>query len=161
GQDYRIFLERHAAHLKRTGKIISSTGQYLGEHQGLGFYTIGQRKGLGMAAGKPLYVVEKRIEENILVVGEEDELGFDRLTTGDVNWIGGCPPAEKFNAEIKIRYKANPVAGEVSVLAGNRIQVWFSQPLRDITPGQRAVLYRDEQVLGGGIIERAEKRGKL
>ncbi|MEN4012705.1 MAG: tRNA 2-thiouridine(34) synthase MnmA [Bellilinea sp.] len=161
GQDYRIFLERHAVHLKRTGKIISSTGQYLGEHQGLGFYTIGQRKGLGMAAGKPLYVVEKRIEENILVVGEEDELGFDRLTTGDVNWIGGCPPAEKFNAEIKIRYKANPVAGEVSVLAGNRIQVWFSQPLRDITPGQRAVLYRDEQVLGGGIIERAEKRGKL
>ncbi len=155
GQDYRDFLMRHMPEIVQPGRIVTRDGRVVGEHQGLGFYTIGQRKGLGIAGGKPLYVIEKKNEENLLVVGEEDALRFGGLLAVGVNWIASHPPAARFDAEVKIRYKAHLAAGEVIVLQDDRVEVRFDLPLRDITPGQRAVIYLGDRVLGGGTIERA------
>ncbi|MEW6180012.1 MAG: tRNA 2-thiouridine(34) synthase MnmA [Chloroflexota bacterium] len=152
GQDYRDFLKRHAPDVMQPGKILNLKGEIVGEHQGLGFYTIGQRKGLGIFAPNPYYVVDKIPEDNILVVGEESDLQFFGLIAGNVNWIAGMPPDRAFRAEVKIRYKARLVSSVVEVLEENTLRIWFDHPLRDVTPGQRVVMYEGEEVLGGGVI---------
>lgn len=150
--DYRQFLQQHAAGIARPGPIVTREGKVLGEHTGLPFYTLGQRKGIGIAAPHPLYVLAKDSERNALIVGPVEELGSSRLTAGRVNWIAGAPPDEIFRAQVKIRYKAPEVPATVTALPGNRIKVQFDQPVRDITPGQAAVLYDGEVCLGSGII---------
>lgn len=151
--DYRQFLQRHAPQVNKPGPILSRDGRQLGEHSGLAFYTIGQRKGLGVASPVPLYVLAKDVTCNALVVGEVEQLGQLQLTGRDVTWVSGQPPASQFQAGVKIRYKATEIQGKVSVLEGGRAHVVFGQPLRDITPGQRVVFYEGEICLGGGIIE--------
>jgi tRNA-specific 2-thiouridylase len=138
------------------GPIIRRDGTVLGQHQGLPFYTIGQRKGIGVAGPEPLYVIGTRPDVNALVVGTADELGSDRLMAGRVNWISGSTPTEPIRVEVKIRYKAPPVAATVTPLPGQRAEVVFEQRLRDITPGQAAVFYAGDVCLGGGIILRAD-----
>jgi tRNA-specific 2-thiouridylase len=155
GQNYRDFLVRHAPDVLRAGKIMTTKGQVVGEHHGLGFYTIGQRKGLGIQSSHPLYVVDKIVEENILVVGEESELRFGGLIADGVNWIGGEPLANQFRAEVKIRYKARLVPAIIEVIDEKTVQVRFEHPLRDVTPGQRAVFYCGDEVIGGGMIRKA------
>lgn len=155
GQDYRDFLRKYAPDVIRPGRIITTKGQVMGEHQGLGFYTIGQRKGLGIQAARPYYVVDKNIEDNVLIVGEESELRFGGLIAEGVNWITGAPPDSQFRAEIKIRYTAHLVPCAVEVMDTQTIIVRFEQAVRDVTPGQRAVLYQGEEVVGGGTIRRA------
>jgi tRNA-specific 2-thiouridylase len=153
GGDYREFLQRHAPEVANPGPIISTDGDKLGEHQGLAFYTIGQRKGIGIAAPRPYYVLDKDVDTNALVVGIETELGKDALTTGPVNWISGQPPDNPVRLLVKIRYKSNDVEGTVTPLNDGRVHVKFDQKLRDITPGQAAVFYDGEICMGGGIIE--------
>lgn len=153
GDDYRDFLLRHQPQVASPGPILTRQGELLGEHRGLAFYTIGQRKGLGIAAPQPLYVLEKDIARNALVVGSEDELGGSALLAGEVNWLDGTPPPGALQATVKIRYKAADAPAEVTPLPGNRAAVRFQQPLRDITPGQAAVFYQGERVLGGGVIQ--------
>ena len=155
GQDYRDFLRKHAPDVIRPGKVITTEGRVVGEHQGLGFYTIGQRKGLGIQATRPFYVVGKNVEENVLIVGEESELRFGGLIADGVNWIAGTPPASQFQADVKIRYKARLVPSSIEVIDTHTIRVQFEQFLRDVTPGQRAVLYHGEEVIGGGMIRKA------
>ncbi|MFN7037103.1 MAG: tRNA 2-thiouridine(34) synthase MnmA [Bellilinea sp.] len=155
GQDYREFLKRNAPDVIKPGKIITRSGQVVGEHEGLGFYTIGQRRGLGIQAIHPYYVVDKNVEENLLIVGEESDLRFVGLIAEDVNWIENTPPALCFDSEIKIRYKARLVPGVVEVKDRHIVQVQFDQPVRDVTPGQRAVFYQGEEVIGGGMIRKA------
>ncbi len=150
--DYRSFLGRHVPEVKQPGTIRSSSGAVLGEHAGLAFYTIGQRKGLGLASPQPLYVLEKDVANNVLIVGAKEELGQDRLTAVRANWVNGQAPQAPFRAQVKIRYKAEPAWGVVTPVEASRFQVQFDQPLRDITPGQAAVVYAEEEVLGGGII---------
>lgn len=150
--DYRSFLARHAPEVRRPGVIRSRTGEVLGEHGGLAFYTIGQRKGLGLASPQPLYVLEKDVANNALIVGAKEELGQDQLTAARVNWVCGEAPQAPFRAQVKIRYKADPAWGVVTPLGEERFQVVFERPLRDITPGQAAVVYDGEEVRGGGII---------
>lgn len=156
--DYRRFLAEHAPDTVRTGVITRRDGTIIGEHQGLANYTIGQRKGLGVQTAEPLYVIAMNPLANSLVVGTVDELGATELTAKRVSWIAGEPPAETFTAQVKIRYKAKPVMAHINVLPDERMHIAFEQPLRDITPGQGAVMYAGDTVLGSGIIERKAKQ---
>lgn len=152
--DYRRFLQDWSpAGAIRPGPIVDRSGQVLGQHQGLPFYTIGQRKGLGIAAGEPLYVLGLDPAHNAVVVGPAETLGRDELTARQVTWIAGHPPPAAVPAQVKIRYRALPTAATVTPLAGDRVHVRFTEPLRAITPGQSAVFYDGEICLGGGVIE--------
>jgi len=153
GQDYRTFLSKYVPGVTNPGRIVDTDGREVGEHQGLAFYTIGQRKGLGIAAPKPLYVIEKNVEANVLVIGEEEKLGRDGLQANQMNWISGHAPQEPFSAEAKIRYRALLVPVTVYPVGHDQIKVRFNQPARDITVGQRIVLYNGDVVLGGGTIQ--------
>jgi tRNA-specific 2-thiouridylase len=152
--NYRRFLSEHAPDVMIPGPIVRRDGEVLGQHNGLVNYTIGQRKGLGVQSHEPLYVIGINPQRNMVVVGTADELGQSALTAKRVNWVAGEAPAEPFRAEVKIRYKALPVPALVEPLPDARIAVHFDAPLRDITPGQGAVFYEGDIVLGGGIIER-------
>ena len=149
--DYREFLARIAPQVQSPGPILDRQGKRLGDHQGLAFYTIGQRKGLGIAAPQPLYVLEKDLGQNALIVGHKEELGSRYLSAENINWIVS-PPDEPFRAEVKIRYQAEEAWGTVTPTGERQAQVEFDQPLRDITRGQAAVFFDGERCLGGGII---------
>lgn len=152
--DYRRFLRVHAPEVMVAGPIVRRDGAVIGEHQGLANYTIGQRKGLGVQAPEPLYVIGMNPYRNALVVGTADELGGNRLTANRVNWVSGEAPADAFDCQVKIRYKSKPVVARVTPVADDQIEVTFGQPMRDITPGQAAILYDGDVCLGGGIIQR-------
>ncbi|HEX3053413.1 MAG TPA: tRNA 2-thiouridine(34) synthase MnmA [Aggregatilineaceae bacterium] len=155
--DYRRFLAQNRPEAMRPGPILTREGHELGQHSGLPNYTIGQRKGLGVSGGTdPLYVLEMDPIRNALIVGTADELGRRSLIAGRVNWISGTSPTESFHADVKIRYKSRPASATVTPLSDDRIAVAFDAPLRDITPGQGAVIYDGEECLGGGIIARVE-----
>lgn len=149
--DYREFLAAYAPQVVRPGQIVSRNGKLLGEHKGLAFYTIGQRKGLP-AAAQPLYVYEKDLAGNRLIVCSAEELGRVAMRVSQVNWIAGEPPGDEFEADLKIRYKSAPARAKVKVELNGETAVKFTTPLRDITSGQMAVFYQGEKVLGGGII---------
>jgi tRNA-uridine 2-sulfurtransferase len=150
-RDYRAFLAEYAPQAVNPGLIVDRDGKPLGEHDGLAFYTIGQRKGLP-SASQALYVLDKDMLNNRLVVGPKDALGKQHMLVANVNWISAEPPANEFSAEVKIRFKANPAPATVKLLTDGRAQVDFLAPLRDITPGQMAVFYQGDKVLGGGMI---------
>ena len=153
GEDgYRDFLLRHAPEVLNPGLIKNRSGETLGEHKGLAFYTIGQRKGLRIAADMPFYVLEKDIQNNILVIGGSEELGRQELTAGKVNWISNKKLSDPIRAHVKIRYQSPDIGAIIIPLNNDHVQVKFDQPVRDITPGQAAVFYQDEVCLGGGMI---------
>lgn len=151
--NYRDFLLRNAPHTSVPGPILTGNGQVIGHHQGLAFYTIGQRKGLGVASPLPLYVLDKDIQRNALIVGNKEQLGRQELIASGVNWIAGQIPSAAFRAQVKIRYKAHDAWAIVTPMPGKGASVVFEEPLRDITPGQAAVFYEDEVCLGGGVIQ--------
>ena len=152
GEDYRNFLQRNAAEMLQPGKIVTQDGRALGDHNGLANYTIGQRKGLGVASPVPLYVLGKDAITNTLVVGTQEELGSYELTARDVNWVSGEAPVEPFRAEVKIRYTAKEAWAMVTPLDDGQARVQFDAPQRDITAGQAAVFFQGDLMLGGGII---------
>lgn len=154
--DYRSFLLRNAPAAQNPGPILDQDGHQLGEHQGLAFYTIGQRKGLGIAAAEPLYVIQKDRARNALVVGPQSALGQDRLLAANVNWVSGQVPAGPLRVQVKIRYKAEPAWALVTPLPDAKAVVQFEHNLRDITPGQAAVFYNGDIVIGGGVIRPTE-----
>ncbi len=154
GDDYRNFIQRNAAQMLKPGQIVTREGKVVGEHNGLANYTIGQRKGLGVASSVPLYVLSKNATSNTLIVGTQDELGSTELTARDVNWVSVKAPKESFRADVKIRYTAKEVSAEVTPSEDrSRVQVRFDAPVRDITAGQAAVFYQGDVLLGGGIIQ--------
>ena len=137
-----------------SGEIVDLRGTVVGRHNGLAEYTIGQRKGLQLMSTVPMYVLRKDIGANALVVGTAGELGVNKLTAGGVNWIAGRAMPAAFAAQVKTRYTARAQSAEVTPIEnGNRVQVDFEQKQRDITPGQAAVFYMEDLVVGGGIIE--------
>ncbi len=149
----REFVTRQSDQIIQPGLIKDQKNNVIGEHQGLPFYTIGQRKGLGISHPVPLYVLEKKYRENTIIVGPESSLGRYELEASEINWIGGTPPQSPFSAEVKIRYKALAVQATVAPLQTGDIRIKFQTPLRDITPGQIVVLYKQDECLGGGIIQ--------
>ncbi len=152
GEDYRNFLQRNAAEILKPGEIMTRDGRSIGKHNGLANYTIGQRKGLGGTSPVPLYVLGKDSLTNTLIVGTQEELGSSELTAREINWLAGDAPRDPFRAEVKIRYTAKEAEALVTPLKGDRAQVQFDAPQRDITAGQAAVFFQDEVLIGGGII---------
>lgn len=152
GGDYRQFLEHQGVQLPPPGPIIDREGQVLGEHDGLAFYTIGQRKGIGISAPHPLYVLEKDIDRNRLVVGPREELGRRHFAVHGLNWVGSAP-ATPLDASVQVRYRAPEVQGRITPLEEDVATVELEADLPDITPGQTAVFYHGEHCLGGGIIQ--------
>jgi tRNA-specific 2-thiouridylase len=152
--DYVAFLEKNGGLDAQAGDIIHLNGQKVGRHHGTHRYTIGQRKGLGVAWSEPLYVTAIDAERNVVVVGEQQHVFAAGLEAEDVTWI---EPAgdDEFAATCKIRYRHQPVACRVRLLAGDACEVRFDEPQKAITPGQALVFYRDGEVLGGGRIVRS------
>ena len=152
GEDYRNFLQRNAAEMLNPGDILTREGRAVGTHTGLANYTIGQRKGLGLASPVPLYVLGKDSTTNSLIVGTQEELGSRELIARDVNWLSGETPVGPFRAEVKIRYTAKEANAFVTPMAENQAKVQFDAPQRDITAGQAAVFFHGDLLIGGGII---------
>jgi tRNA-specific 2-thiouridylase len=150
--DYRHFLLDHAPQALIPGKIIDLQGNILGFHRGLANFTIGQRKGIGVASPTPLYVLEKDLSANALIVGPHVHSGSCQLIADNMNWLAGCPPKVPFNATVKIRYKSRDLPCIVDHVGADRVHIKLEDPAFDITPGQAAVLYNGEVCLGGGII---------
>ncbi len=151
--DYRRFLRQEAPEATRPGPILDTSGRVLGEHQGLVNYTIGQRKGIGIAAPEPLYVVALDPERNALIVGTADELGWTGCIAEWMHYISGEEPPGPFTATAKIRYRHREVEVEATPLPNRRLRVRFAEPQRDVTPGQYLVLYQGGVVVGGGVIK--------
>jgi tRNA-uridine 2-sulfurtransferase len=152
GEDYRNFLQRNAAEILQPGETRTRAGRAVGTHTGLANYTIGQRKGLGLASPVPLYVLGKDSTTNSLIVGTQEELGSRELVARGVNWQSGEAPMEPFRAEVKIRYTAREAAALVTPIDEDRARVEFDAPQRDITAGQAAVFFEGDRLIGGGII---------
>lgn len=155
-RDYREFIRDNDPHALKPGPIVNQDGELLGEHTGLADYTIGQRKGLGIAGPEPYYVIQKDLKNNALIIGFKGALGRREFFTHNMNWISGNPPQEAFPAEIKIRYKSRAVPGQVTPLNGHQARINLEDPLPDITPGQAGVFYQDQICLGGGTISLEE-----
>jgi tRNA-specific 2-thiouridylase len=134
------------------GDIVTTTGEVLGRHTGLHQYTVGQRRGLGLSAGRPLYVVALDRAKNQLVVGEDAELRSTICEVRDVNWIPFTTPSSSIEAMVRVRNRHEPAAAEITSLDATTVRVTFREPQRAITPGQAAVFYVGELVLGGGWI---------
>lgn len=141
------------------GPILDLAGRRLGTHRGLPHYTVGQRRGLGLAVPEPLYVVALDSKRNAVIVGPESTLYARGLLAKDLHWIAGEPPGEQFKCEVKIRYRASAASAQVT-LTGDEARVEFETLQRAVTPGQAAVFYRGEEVLGGGVITQALFRPK-
>ncbi len=134
------------------GEIVNESGDVIGRHNGVQNFTIGQRKGLGFAAGKPLYVLSIDSQKNRVVVGEDDVLRKTICEVEGVNWVSMEEPASAFRAFVKIRHKHEPAAATVEPVEANRARVTFEGPQRAITPGQAAVFYDGDRVLAGAWI---------
>ncbi len=142
--------------IPKPGPIFDANGTPLGRHRGLAYYTIGQRKGLGLTSPEPLHVLKIDAEQNALIVGPASALEKTGCIAGKMHYVSGETPTEPFTARARIRYKAPEQEALVTPLEGNRARVTFTRPQRAITPGQAAVFYGGEQgdeVLCGGIIE--------
>jgi tRNA-specific 2-thiouridylase len=155
GGDYRSFLEREGAGTGAPGVIVDTAGRVLGRHSGLGGYTVGQRRGLGVAARRPLYVVAIDAAANRLVVGEEPEQYRPGLLAGGANWVSIDAPAGPIRATARIRSAHPGAAATVEPLPDRRFRVLFDTPQRAVAPGQAVVLYDGDLVLGGGFIVQA------
>ncbi len=155
--DYRRFIDAYLNEQGRKlddteGQVVTTDGRVLGQHQGVGNYTIGQRKGLGIATGVPLYVIGLDRGRNRVVVGSDQELLKRRLLVREINWIRAVRAGENFEARVKIRNKHFPAPACVEARDDGKAFVEFSSPQRAITPGQAAVFYDRDEVVGGGWI---------
>jgi tRNA-specific 2-thiouridylase len=153
GNDYRAFVEERVA--LEPGEMRDDSGVAIGEHRGVAAYTIGQRKGLGIATGEPRYVTGIDPERNIITIGPEEDLFADTAEVLEVSWLAAEAPEVGASLEAKARYKAEPAAANLLEADGERAVIRFDRRQRALTPGQAIAFYSGEEVLGGGTIERA------
>jgi tRNA-specific 2-thiouridylase len=155
---YAEFIDRYLAHENRgedapaSGDIVNARGEKLNEHNGIHRYTIGQRRGLGIAHEKPLYVVQIERARNQIVVGEAEELERLEFTAKGVNWVAFDEPKTEVRASVKVRYRHEPAPATIYPLPEGGARIVFDEPQRAITPGQATVFYAGEEVGGGGWI---------
>ncbi len=150
--DYASFIEHINGRKYASGNFINADGNVIGTHRGIIRYTLGQRKGLGIALGKPVFVVDKNIEENTVTLGSNDDLFSRQFEVHELNWISFDEPPEAFRAKVKVRYRQQEQLASVTVTGEDKVCVVFDEPQRAVTHGQSAVFYDGEYVLGGGII---------
>src|SRR5918993_876885 len=156
--DYAAFVERKAPEAARAGTIVNHEGRVLGTHAGVHRFTIGQRKGLGLSATEPLYVLEIKPDSAQVVVGSKESLGRTQLTASEVNWISGEAPADWLRVSAQIRHRHAAAPARIRLNADTTRPDWtaeveFDTPQTAITPGQAVVFYEGEEVLGGGWID--------
>ncbi len=152
GGNYRGFLKRNAPDRIHPGEIKNPQGEVVGIHQGLAYYTIGQRKGLAIHSPQAVYVLEKDFEQNTLVVGPKSQLLCQEINVGGINWISGKSLQEGFQAQVKFRYQTPETAAKVHPKEEDAAHVIFDHPVTGIAPGQIAAFYQNDVCLAGGII---------
>lgn len=160
--DYAGFIDRYLdaeAQYDRApgaGEVLSTSGAVIGEHTGIHHYTIGQRRGIGIAESQPLYVIGIDAEKNQIIAGHQDELLGDEFTAAGVNWIALDNPTEAVRADVRVRYRHTAAPANITPLPENRARVKFDEPQRAIAPGQATVFYRGDEVVGGGWIVKSK-----
>jgi tRNA-specific 2-thiouridylase len=152
--DYRTLLEERRGYAGEPGPILDQDGQRVGTHSGYAHYTVGQRHGLGLALGEAVYVREVRPTSNTVVIGRRDEVASRTFSAEGRRFVAGEPPAERFEASVRIRHRATDVPCEVTLLGDDRFAVETTEPVWAPAPGQAAVLYDGDECLGGGRIAR-------
>lgn len=150
---YAEFIEEYNGKTYPEGDFVDESGNVLGRHKGIIRYTIGQRKGLGIAAGRPVYVRKIDSRENKVILSDNASLFTDTLIAGDFNWVSIAPPEAPFRAKARIRYQHREQPAEIIPLDETTVQVRFDEPQRAITPGQTVVVYDGDIVIGGGKIK--------
>lgn len=151
--DYRTFIEQETPEAKNPGPFLDHTGRYLGQHDGIAFYTPGQRRGLGVAAGQRLYVQHVRPATNTVILGPEVSLYSSSCHVSELNLFDTHLLDQPTFLEVKVRYATPAVPAKVSSVNSSTIRIEFNEPQKALCPGQSAVFYRGDQVLGGGIIQ--------
>lgn len=160
--NYAGFIDRYleaeeaTERLPGAGEIVDTSGRVLSHHDGIHRYTIGQRRGIGIARERPLYVISIDAAKNRVVVGEQEELLRDEFTATGVNWIAFDEPSAPIRAAVRVRYRHTPAPARITPQANGRAQIIFDEPQRAITPGQATVFYRGDEVIGGGWISKDE-----
>jgi tRNA-specific 2-thiouridylase len=169
-QDHAKFIRQRCGNADRSGEFVTTAGAVVGRHEGIEQFTVGQRKGLGLAFGEPRYIVRIEPDTRRVVLGTHEELARTELTASKANWLTptGEPPVSSnsvtpdsvvsdsslsFRAHVKIRYRSRPTPATITILPGNRFHVAFDEPCHGVAPGQAAVCYDGDRVLGGGWIE--------
>lgn len=154
GERYADLVKRRAPHRVTAGPVLDEEGNVLGEHLGLAYYTVGQRRGLGLGGYRALYVLEIRQQDNSLVVGKRERLSCGEFPVEGVRLLSGEKPGGTIPCRVKTRYRGPALAAELEFLAGGRCIVRYREPGPAAAPGQSAVFYREDEMLGGGIIGR-------
>jgi tRNA-specific 2-thiouridylase len=155
GGSYSAFVEARAPDAPRDGAVVDVSGRTLGRHRGIHRFTVGQRRGLGVTAPRPLYVLALDAAAQRVMVGEERDLARGRLVASDVNWLSTGRPSGPRSVEVQVRYRHVAAAATLVPLMDDRVEVRFTSPQRAVAPGQAAVFYDGEVCLGGGWIEAA------
>jgi len=155
--DYGSFIEKHTGKTFPPGNFTDKDGNILGTHKGMIRYTIGQRKGLGLALPAPGYVCKKCMDTNCVIIGSNDDLFTKELTADDFNWIAYPAPAQPVRIKAKTRYRHTEQPATAAVLEDGRVRIVFDEPQRAITKGQAVVLYDGDTVIGGGTITETEE----
>lgn len=151
-KDYREFLSEYRPEAQAPGKIVTESGEVVGEHAGVAFYTVGQRRGLGISLGERTYVTRLDPDKKEVVVGAEEALRQKELIAGNIIWGGYGAPTDPLQVEAKIRYRTRETAATLTPSPDGLVHLLFDEPQRGITPGQSVVFYQGDEVVGGGII---------
>ncbi len=152
GDNYVEFLEKNLPGSVQPGPIVNEQGEPLGEHRGIYSYTVGQRRGMGIAAAEPLYVTAIKSESNTIIVGPRESIYSQELTAADINWISGVGPDFPVTLKARIRYRHPEAEAMVTPMDDDTVHVRFTEPQMAVTPGQSVVFYDEDTVVGGGTI---------
>ena len=162
--NYASFIDRYleaeeaTERLPGAGEIVDAGGSVVGRHAGIHRYTVGQRRGIGIAGPQPLYVINIDAARNQIMVGEQNDLLSWEFTAAGVNWVAFDQPENPVRAEVRVRYRHQPAEATITPIENNRVEVVFDEPQRAITPGQATVFYRGDEVVGGGWIVKSRRQ---